>query len=400
MSNLRTARERAGWSQSETARRLVELAATRGVVVAAPASLKSLISRWENGHAQPEQQYRELFVALYGRPAAELGLAAREPAQTRDGPARLRAALAAAAAVREGGAQPWQEQLALVTRLDDELGAAGAGELTAALVGQLERSLLHTVEPGVGRWLAGLLAKANLLAAAHERDQRRHDHAWQLYSRSRWAATEAGDPDGAAGAVAGLAATLVDAGEPTAALALIEYGEATLPTVASRHPRIGAVGPAAPVGAASPAASMAGTSAASPVDVESLAAELRVARLRLAAARAAATAATGDTDATRRALAPLAPGPVLDLSWRDPPVIELADLHRWRGHALAVLGDDTAAAPLQQALDAGPRGVRARAELHADLATTLAEVAPDEARAHAERADRIAEAISAERLRR
>ncbi len=59
---------------------------------------------------------------------------------------------------------------------------------------------------------------------------------------------------------------------------------------------------------------------------------------------------------------------------RPPPgvTIELADLHRWRGHALVALRDPAALRPLEHALAAGPASVRDRALLHADLAVALA----------------------------
>ena len=73
-SELRTARAARGWSQAEAARELAALARSRGLPVAAAASLKTLLSRWENGHSLPEQQYRTLLADLYGRQPTELGL--------------------------------------------------------------------------------------------------------------------------------------------------------------------------------------------------------------------------------------------------------------------------------------------------------------------------------------
>ncbi|MCW2720128.1 helix-turn-helix transcriptional regulator, partial [Pseudonocardia sp.] len=143
---LRAARMRQGWSQSDTAREIVALARRRGEPVAAAASLKTLLSRWENGHVVPEPQYRALLAELLGCTPAELGIDpdARDVAAV-TGTARLRAALAEAGAVDGTGLDLWLEQLATASRLDDELGAAGAGGLVRAQVEQLDRTLVHTL---------------------------------------------------------------------------------------------------------------------------------------------------------------------------------------------------------------------------------------------------------------
>lgn len=53
--------------------RLRELAAQGRIEVASPASLKTQLSRWENGTV-PEEPYRTLLTELYGRDLAELGI--------------------------------------------------------------------------------------------------------------------------------------------------------------------------------------------------------------------------------------------------------------------------------------------------------------------------------------
>ncbi|HSU09017.1 MAG TPA: helix-turn-helix transcriptional regulator, partial [Pseudonocardia sp.] len=77
-TSLRAARAARGWSQSEAARALAELASTRGVAVASAASLKTQLSRWENGHATPETPYRNLLGELYA--GAGVDLAPADPA--------------------------------------------------------------------------------------------------------------------------------------------------------------------------------------------------------------------------------------------------------------------------------------------------------------------------------
>src|SRR5918994_312882 len=154
---LRAARIAQGWSQSDAARALARTAADRGMRVAVPASLKTQLSRWENGHAVPEAPYRVLLAELYGRTAVELGL---EPtghvAPAPDPAGRLRARVAAAAAVDGAVVALWKRQLTTLQELDDRLGAAGAAAAVRVLVDQLEAVLPHLSEPADRRAVAAL----------------------------------------------------------------------------------------------------------------------------------------------------------------------------------------------------------------------------------------------------
>jgi transcriptional regulator with XRE-family HTH domain len=350
-TGLRAARTAKGWSQSQAARELAALARASGAPAATASSLKTLLSRWENGHAVPEPQYRTLLGELYGRTAAELGIAG-PPADpdTAGSPARLRAALAAAAALDEAALALWREQLDLAARLDGELGAAGAGELTAALVERLDHTLRHLIAPERRAAVARLLAAAAALAAAQELDSGRPDEAWQRYHRARTAADEGEAPEVAAVAAAGQAAVLVDVGEPGRAIALLDAAEPSLP---------------------------------------------RAARPRLAAARAVAAAALGDAAAARRAIAATSVPPQIDRLDTAVPLVaaELTDLDRWHGHALATLGDTEAVTPLRRALATAGRSVRRRAAVHADLALALAGSHPEDAAHHAREARILADRI-------
>jgi transcriptional regulator with XRE-family HTH domain len=350
---LRAARAVRGWSQSQAARELAALAQVGGAPVAGAASLKTLLSRWENGHAVPEPQYRALLSELYGRTPAELGIAGPPPDPEATGaPARLRAALAAAAAVDGASLELLREQLDVTTRLDDELGATGAGDLVRALVDRLDETVRHTIGPARRAAVAAVLAPAATLAGAQELDRGRPDLAWHRYDRARTAAAEAGLPDALADAVAGQATVLVDIGEAAAASMLLDAAEPALP---------------------------------------------RNARLRVAGARAGAAAALGDAAGARRAIS--GAGERLPRGDTAAPAfaVELVDLDRWHGHALAVLGDPAAAGPLRRALAAPPRSVRHRAAVHADLALTLAPEHPQDSAVHARAARELAERIGSAR---
>ncbi|GAA1238333.1 helix-turn-helix domain-containing protein [Pseudonocardia alaniniphila] len=353
--SLRAARAARGWSQADAAGELVALGRASGTPVAAAASLKTLLSRWENGHALPEPHYRTLLAELYGRTPGDLGIAVAPAADATTASDRLRSAIAAAAAVDHTGLELWWEQLAVASRLDDELGAAGAGELVRALVEQLEETLIHTLTPARRSEVAAVLAGAATLAGAQELDRARPDEAWRRYDRARSAAREAGVPE--ADAVAGQAAVLVDVGEPATAVELLD---------------------------------LAGPATGDPAQV------------RLDAARAVASAAAGDSPAAHHAIAAAARrlqrSRVDIVALRGGPVLDLADLHRWHGRTLVALGDAEAVGPLERALDPAPRSARHRAAVHADLALALAAHRPEDAAEHARRARELALRIGSEQV--
>ncbi|MDN5747303.1 MAG: helix-turn-helix domain-containing protein [Pseudonocardia sp.] len=357
-SALRSARIERGWSQARAAAELRALALRRGGPDASAASLKTQLSRWENGHAVPEPEYRALLAELYGRAPDELGLLPAREQEGPSGPERLRASLAAAAAADVGVVELWSEQLAVVRRLDDELGAAGAGGSVQALVDQLEHTLCHALTARRRAPVAEVLAEAAVLAGHQALDRGDPERAWRHHVTAGAAARQAPSPTAAARALAGQAAVLHDIGSNGAAVELLEQGD------------------------------LGGSSSA---------------LVRLAAARGVAHAAAGDAPAAGRALDDaehVLSSTRFDLVRRhDEPGIELADLHRWRGHALVTLRDPAAVTPLEDALAAGPRSVRHRAALHADLALALTDLGRgDEAFEHARTARQLATRIGSLRI--
>ena len=219
---LRAARDAQGWSQTVAARALAGLARQRGVPVASAASLKTLLSRWENGHATPEAPYRALLEELY----AESGVDLTPPAPVPDtaGPvARLRARLATAAAVDAEVVALWRAQLATAQHLDDRLGGAGAADAVRVLVGQLESVLPHLPDPDRHRPVAALLARACLLAGTQALDAGDPETAVARFTRAAETARDAGAADLAAAAAAGHADALVDVGAPNEALTVLEH---------------------------------------------------------------------------------------------------------------------------------------------------------------------------------
>ena len=375
---LRAARRARGWSQTDAARELAALARAAGGPVAAPASLKSLLSRWENGHASPDPAYRALLAELYGRTAAELDLVSgagdgTEGAGSGGAAARLRARLAAAQAVDGRLLGVWADQLAVARRLDEEAGTAGAAGLTRALVEELEHTFAHAVDPSVRAAVGLALARAAILAGWQELDRGDPERAWGRFVTARAAAALPFGPGGAghaapssaprisgtdaeeamAEATAGMSTVLVDIGDPGSALALIGHA---------------------------PAAISGGARA-----------WLEAARGAAEAARGRAAQARRGFDAAQRALSEGGPAPDHDVRHHDtsgaPGAVAAAgsrfdELRRQRGQALAALGEPGAVSDLEAALAAGVRSVRARAATHAALAVALpADPAAEHARA-------------------
>lgn len=182
---LRAARRDRGWSQGAAARELAALAA-RGTGTAATAgSLKTQLSRWENGHATPAPEHRALLAELYGRTEAELGLTPPATGPGTDGPGgtdRLRAAVGAAAALDDEAIGLLTAQVRATAALDHRLGTAAAHGALAAQVEQLRRLLDHCLHPEHARALATLLAEAALLAGDQERDRDAADRAWAAHA--------------------------------------------------------------------------------------------------------------------------------------------------------------------------------------------------------------------------
>lgn len=74
-SRLRAARENRGWSQSRMVHELMRAAHETGVTLPSAVTMKTAISRWENGHRVPEEFYRQLFRVVFGLTDFDLGFA-------------------------------------------------------------------------------------------------------------------------------------------------------------------------------------------------------------------------------------------------------------------------------------------------------------------------------------
>ncbi|MFP5020124.1 hypothetical protein [Pseudonocardia phyllosphaerae] len=193
---LRAARRERGWSQSAAARELAALAERGGVAGATAGSLKTQLSRWENGHTTPAPEQRALLATLYERSEDELGFTRVTPPPERAGAAdRLRAAVGAADAVDDEALAALAGQLRATTALDATLGTAAAYESLRAQVSQLEELADHCRREDRGAALATLVAEAAALLGEQERDRDAPDRAWAAWTTALAAAQRADRSD-------------------------------------------------------------------------------------------------------------------------------------------------------------------------------------------------------------
>ena len=225
-------------------------------------------------------------------------------------------------------------------------------------------ALTFAVRPDARRPLAEALAGAATLAAWQALDVGAADRAWRRYELAKQAAREAERPRFLAHAMGEQAYVLSDAGQSELALQLIE---AALELHAGTPPKLTAW---------------------------------------LRSAQAELHALNGDAAACRHSLDQAARAFPDDNILRDPdlPSIFLTQEHltRWRGHALALAGDEDAVADLYTALRRmDPTFTRAQAGLHCDLAQAhLMRQEYSEAAEHLRAARKLANRTGSVRYRR
>lgn len=76
---LAAARRACGWSQVRAVSELLRLARWKEIHVASAASLKTQLSRWENGQVTPDDCYQGLLCEIYKSTPDELGFGIQEP---------------------------------------------------------------------------------------------------------------------------------------------------------------------------------------------------------------------------------------------------------------------------------------------------------------------------------
>ncbi|MFE3458593.1 XRE family transcriptional regulator [Nocardiopsis aegyptia] len=329
---IRRARQAKGWSQSRLIYEIEQYARHKLLPVAATSSLRTYVSEWENGRRSIGEPYRSILRSLFGMTDQELYEQTAQTFPEVDGYDELVARIDAAHVISRSVVETFDRQTELLRTIDRQMGAAQLTDQMSAHLDTLNEALTFAVLPDSRRPVAEALAGASTLAAWQALDVGAADRAWRHYELAKTAAREAEQPKYLAHAMGEQAYVLADAGKTSVAVQLVE--EAL---------RVG--------GRAIPARLTAW----------------------LWAAKAELHAQNGDEVDCRDALDSAARHLPADNALRDPsmPSIFLTEAHmtRWRGNALALLGDEGAVTDLYSALEGmDPSFSRAQSGLHADLA--------------------------------
>lgn len=312
---------------------------------------------------RPLPSTARLLERIFGAPIEQLlapPLGQESPALDTD--SEIRRSLRASAHVDRSVLALLQNQLTATRRLDRQLGAAATSDEVLTKVTQVERLLEFSITPVIREQLAVLLSELYTLAGWQALDSGKTSDAWHRYTRARTAASECRDPAHAAHAAAGQAFVLIDIGHAAEAIELLDETSGRASAGTGRH-----------------------------------------FRSWLSAAHGEALAADGRRDDSLRAFdraqellgdGPDESGPYV--------VLDAVHLARWRGHALARIGEPEAIDVLSSALDRlDPSFARAETALRVDLATAFASKGErDTAHEHATRADVLAAEIGSARQRR
>lgn len=192
-TQLQAARIARGWSQRRLLQALNDAAKARHLAIAEPASLKVMISRWENGRALPDDLYRRLLKGIYELSDELLGFpAAANETQSRGAVVNLavHGALLVPTRVDPGIVQHFRVLLTEYCRVDSLTGPRyvvgsmqsqlGALEqLCGAARGDVRDSLLH-IGTRFAELAGWLYQDGGDLAAAMYWNNRAMDYAQEL----------------------------------------------------------------------------------------------------------------------------------------------------------------------------------------------------------------------------
>jgi tetratricopeptide (TPR) repeat protein len=360
-TQLQAVRRQLGYKASEVITMLVQRAHSRDIPVMTATSLKTKLSVWENGHERVSEPYRRLFREIYGRTNRELGFPGDDEGSDTDD---LRARLALARNVDAATVAAFRQQVENARHVDRRFGGVTLLDQLRNHIEQVERLLGFSVVHGQREALAGVLTEASTLAGWEALDRNALSQAWNHYERAKAAARESGSPELLAHATAEQAFVLIDLGETAHAAEQLMHARALAEHTASP-----------------------------------------LLRAWLAAAHGEGLAAVGSRDEALRAFD--AADALLPENPQDPalPFIFLGGSHldRWRGNALAKLGEPDAIGQLADVLTRVP-GEFSRAKLGTlvDLAFAHAAAGDRDAGQHyARQARRLAAQIKSDRqLRR
>ncbi|MFD8498271.1 hypothetical protein [Amycolatopsis sp. NPDC059657] len=278
---------------------------------------------------RPRQATIRLLERIFSVPIDELLSAPHSTQDQRAGEGELRDMLRASARIDAGVLGLLYEQLDATRRLDRQLGALVAHDEVVTKTRQVTRLLGHSLTPGTRRGLAALLSELRTLAGWQSLDIGNLAESWEHYENGKSAAKESGNAAFEVHTAAEQAFVLLDLGETNSAVDLL---------------------------------SSTRTQAKRSTDL--------LLRAWLAAAHGEALAADGQRSASLRAFDQADTLLPERASRADGPYVVLDSVHlsRWRGHALARIGEPDAVDVLSSALDRlDPTYTRAETALRVDL---------------------------------
>jgi hypothetical protein len=323
------------------------------------------VSDWENGRRTVSAEYAAILRALLGLTDAELFAVEQPGFVLVDGYEELVARIDSAHCISLSMVETLTQQTELLRTMDRQVGAAGLVDQMQGHLDCLQETLAFAVVANARRPVARALAEAASMAAWQALDVGAADRAWRHYELAKSAAREAEEPLYLAHSMGEQAYVLADAGRPDLAAQLIE--EAQRAGGVRISPRLSAW---------------------------------------LCSAQAELFALAGRADDCSRALDRATAVLPAGSAARDPelPSVFLNEGHlaRWRGHSLALVGDERAVNELYAALDAmDGTFVRAQAGLRCDLAQAhLVRGEHAEARTHLREARSLANRTGSVRHRR
>src|SRR5215475_8563172 len=188
-TKLQAARITQGFTQSSLIHAMIGRAKVLNIPVAAPSSLATMVSRWENGHDQvTDPGYRRMFRDILGRSNQELGF----PDEPEDeGLEELRRRLTIARTVDAATIELFHQQIDNIRHLDRRFGAASLLDQLTTHVTEIKRLLKFSPETPLRARLAAVLADAATLAGWEALDRGAMRRAWRLHETARAAAREA-----------------------------------------------------------------------------------------------------------------------------------------------------------------------------------------------------------------
>jgi hypothetical protein len=364
LTKLQTTRGEFGWSQSRLIAEIRKRARLEGTALASDASLKTEISRHENGRVVPDAAWRRLYRAVYGRTDEELGFRLpRALGLDASEVEELDARLNASASMSATEVYLIRAQVDHIRTLDRQLGAHAVLDQLRRLLTTINNLRTHSLRPALRQDLACVVADAAALAGWQALDIGAVGQAWGHYEDAKDAARESESPALLAHAMAEQAVLLLE----------VRMGEQAVELIQAATDLVSKRGP--PLLTAWLHATEAEAWSVTGADLEC--------RRRLDAAAARVPRDTAD--------------PAL-------PFIFLDDSHlaRWRGNCLARLGDDRAVEASLAALGTmDATFARAEAGLRCDLAQAMVVRGDlDEAYTHAQRARQLALRVGSVRQRR